>query len=426
LEINWNDPTLQRWIGTITKRSTRNSYKTAYRAYSKFTKKTPSVLIDEAIEDSKQDVREKRDVVKTLLLSFYQYLINEYPVKSRGKGEHGTLRKGVRSKTAHVWVNAIRSFYGTFDIYVKLKGRSSLPPARVVNKRLDLTTMDVKALVDHARNPRDRAIILTMFQSGMDVSTLCSLKVKDVAEGLKQKEIPLKVETFREKAGVEYYTFLGRDSVNALKAYLQDLTSRGFKVSADSPLFLKLTRRKGKVKALETHLIQKLLRETALRSGLVDEEKNGNDFNPVSPHALREAFGSIMVNKGVPDSVIDFWLGHTIGEMASAYKRQRFEDVKRMYSENERFISITAPENEALEKVRRETEEKTKQLRENFDNLFSENTTLKQKLDDLEKTVKPFKGLYQALIDTFGEENAEEQLKRLFISNIEALQQYDT
>ena len=425
-EIHWNDPTLQRWISTITKRSTRNSYKTAYRAYTLFTEKTPSVLIDEAIEDSKRDVREKKDTVKASLLSFYRYLVNDYSVKSRGKGEHEETRKGVRSKTAHSWVNAIRSFYGTFDIYVKLKGRSSLPPARVVNKRLDLTTMDIKSLADHARNPRDKAIILTMFQSGMDVSTLCSLKFKDIAEGIKKDETPLKIETFREKAGVEYYTFLGKDSVNAIKAYMRDLKSRGFEPTANDPLFLKLTRRQNKIKGIETHLIQKILRETAERAGLVDAHNNGNDFSPVSPHALREAFGSIMINKGVPDSIVDFWLGHTIGEMASAYKRQRFEDVKAMYSENERFISIGAQESEALEQIKRETEEKTKKLRENFDNLFSENVTLKQKLDTLEKNMKPFTGLYKVLESTFGEANAEEQLKRLFLSNIEALRQYDT
>ena len=229
-----------------------------------------------------------------------------------------------------------------------------------------------------------------------------------------------------EKAGVEYYTFLGRDSVNAIKAYMRDLKSRGFKPGLNDPLFLKLTKKEGKIRALETHLIQKVLRETALRSGLINEENNGCDINPASPHALRESFGSIMINKGVPDSIVDFWLGHTIGEMSEAYKRRRFEDVKKMYAEKERFISISAPESEALEEVRRETDNKTKKLRENFDNLYSENVTLKQKLEDLEKTVKPFKGLYQALIDTFGEENAEEQLKRLFLSNIEALQQYDT
>lgn len=74
--------------------------------------------------------------------------------------------------------------------------------------------------------------------------------------------------------------------------------------------------------------------------------------------------------------------------MAEAYKRRRFEGVKRMFAERERYISIIQPEAEAIEEVRRQTEEKTKQLRENFDSLYSENMTLKRALTNLENTVE--------------------------------------
>jgi hemerythrin superfamily protein len=43
-----------------------------------------------------------------------------------------------------------------------------------------------------------------------------------------------------------------------------------------------------------------------------------------------------MVNSGVPDTIVDFWLGHTIGEMAEAYKGVRFEEVRKMYAESEK------------------------------------------------------------------------------------------
>jgi len=50
---------------------------------------------------------------------------------------------------------------------------------------------------------------------------------------------------------------------------------------------------------------------------------------------LRESFGSIMTNSGVPDTVVDFWLGHEIGEMAEACKSVRFESLKKMYLDRE-------------------------------------------------------------------------------------------
>lgn len=342
---NWKEqPLLVRWLQTISKKRTRFVYRSAFRAYTQFTGMTAEQMIDEAIEDFRRGIKERKHVVKIKLLQFYQWLVNEYPVLSRGEGEHKIERKGVRSKTAHCWVNAVRSFYATYDITVKLKGRSALPPARVVNKRLELTAMDVKALVDHARNPRDRAIILTIFQSGMDVSTLCSLQYENVRKGLEVKEHPMKLGLFREKSGAEYYSFLGRDAINAINTYLDDIRSKGIELKPTNSLFIQQRRKHGALQPMETHLVQKVLRETAMRSGLVDGDMNGHDQNPCSPHALREAFSSIMISKGVPDSVVDFWLGHNIGEMAKAYKRQRFEDVKQLYSEREQFISITFKE----------------------------------------------------------------------------------
>ena len=73
----------------------------------------------------------------------------------------------------------------------------------------------------------------------MDVSTLCSLKFGNVAEGLKKDEHPLKLELFRKKSGTEYYTFLGKDAVEAIRVYLADLKSRGREFKHETPLFLK-------------------------------------------------------------------------------------------------------------------------------------------------------------------------------------------
>jgi len=394
--VDWNEPELVKWISGITKSGTRMTYKSAYRVYAQFTGLNSTHLIDEAIEDMKRDVREKRDVVKTRLLNFYQYLISEYPVSSRGKGEHEIVRKGLRSKTAHMFVNAIRSFYSTFEIYVVLKGRSALPPARVVNKRMDLTTMDVKALIDHVRNPRDRAIILTMFQGGMDVSTLCSIKLSDVSERLRNKEYPLKLELFREKTGTEYYTFLGKDAIDAIRAYLNDVRSKGVELKSNDPLFIKeLSQRWDKdkgayvksIEPMETGLVQKVLRETAIRCGLVTEENNGHDMNPVSPHALRESFGSIMVNHGVSDSLVDFWLGHKIGDMAEAYKRARFDEAKKTYLEKESFITVSG-KIEDIQKIREELGKETeKKIEEETQRIRLENDKLKSSLKELKQIV---------------------------------------
>jgi len=418
--IDWNEPPLQRWLGTTTRKTTRKLYRMAFRAYAQYTGMTATQLIDEALEDAKRDIRERRDILKTRILGFYKWLTTEYPVKAKGKieGKRPIIRKGLRPKSAHTLVAAIRSFYATYELTVKLKGRYRIPKPRVYNKRMRLTPVEVKALVDHARSPRDRAIILTMFQGGMDVSTLCSMKYEDVAKGLASNEHPLKVELFREKTGIDYYTFLGRDAIEAIKAYLNDAKSRGIKFKPNTPLFVKEI---GKGEPMDTYLVQKILRETALRAGLIDKENNGKDMNPCSPHALRESFGSIMINNGVPDTVVDFWLGHEIGDMARAYKGVQFERLKEMYAERERFISITVPESEEIDRLRKEVEDRNKQLQTLVNGLTAENLELKARMAKMEKIVKPFEALYKTVVEVFGEDEAEQRLKELFLANLEAV-----
>jgi len=384
--IDWKDPPLVRWLGSITREGTKATYKSGFRLYAEYTGMTATQLIDEALEDQKKDPREKRDVVKQRLIGFYNWLVTEAPKRKAG-GTGEIIGRGISSKMAHCYVGAIRSFYGTFDVYVKLHGRSKLPKPRITNRRMILNNVEVKKLLDHCRSPRDRAIILVMFQGGMDVSTLCNLKYGDVAEGLAKNEHPLKLDLYRPKTGTEYYTFLGKDAIESLKAYLADVKARDIRLEPKDPLFLKESNKALTKEGLTPHLVQNMLREVAVKSGLVDKTFNGKDFNPLSPHALRESFGSIMTNKGVPDTIVDFWLGHEIGEMAEAYKKGMAEDLKRIYLEKEPFICVSA-DVQLEAKMRAEIDEKNRQLQQIINGLVSENMDLKQKMQKADEKLR--------------------------------------
>jgi site-specific recombinase XerD len=395
--VNWEDPVLKRWLGTMTKPGTKANYKTAFRAYTFYTGLTPSQLIDEAIEDSKRDPRQKQDVLMTKILGFYGWLKKDYEKKSRGQGEHRIVGKGLSDNLAHLFVSAIRSFYQTYDLAVNMRGRQRLPRARTENKRMIVGAEQVKVLVDHTRTPRDRAIILTHFQGGLDVSTLCSLRYKDVAEGLAKNEHPLKLDLQRPKTGVPFYTFIGKDATEALKAYLSDLKGRGITLTLNDPLFLQDRGRE----SVRTNNVQDMLREVTLKSGFIDKANNGNSHNPLGPHALRESFGSIMANSGVPDSVVDFWLGHEVGTLNEAYKSVQFESLKQMYLAREKLVSISVGKvdvEEIKEKVKIEMEQQNKQLQIMVNSLVTENMDLKnriqaveRKFSDIEKKIQDLK-----------------------------------
>ena len=94
-KVDWSEPPLQRWLGSITKNSTRAAYKSGYRFYSQYTEQTATQLIDEALEDAKKDPRQKTDIVKQRLIGFYNWLVKEAPKrKTLGKGKTKQVGKG--------------------------------------------------------------------------------------------------------------------------------------------------------------------------------------------------------------------------------------------------------------------------------------------------------------------------------------------
>jgi len=389
----WEESTVKRWMDSIVRPGTKYSYKSAFLRYLEYTKLAPSQLIDEAVEDSRKDPRQRKDILLTRVLGFYTWLKTDYEKKSRGTGPHHVIGKGVSDKLATMYTAAVRSFYSTYDLTIKLKGRRRIPRARVTNKRMIIASEQVKVLVDHVRSPRDRAIILVNFQGGLDASTLCSIKYGDIAEGLVKNEHPLKLELQRPKTGTDFYTFIGKDATEALRAYLADMKQRGVTFTNSTALFLQ-----GKSKLpVVTDNIQDMMKEVAQRAGFIDKQNNGHDQNPLGPHALRESFGSIMTNSGVPDTIVDFWLGHEIGELAEAYKSVQFESLKKMYLDREKLLSISAAKvdvEEIKEKLRAEVQEQSKQLQIMVNSLLTENMDLKnriqqveRKLEDIGKTV---------------------------------------
>jgi integrase len=389
----WEDPIVKRWLDSIVKSGTKYNYRSAFKVFLEYSKLSPSQLIDEAVEDSKKDPRQRKDVLLTRILGFYAWLKTDYEKKSRGTGPHYVVGKGLSDKLASMYTSAIRSFYATYDLQVRLKGRRRIPKARVTNKRMIVGSEQVRVLVEHARSPRDRALILVNFQGGLDASTLCSIKYGDIAEGLAKNEHPLKLELQRPKTGTDFYTFIGHDAIEALKAYIADMKQRGVNFTHSAPLFLQ-----GKSKeAMLTDNVQDMMKEVAIRAGFIDTKNNGHAFNPLGPHALRESFGSIMTNSGVPDTIVDFWLGHAIGELAEAYKSVQFESLKKMYLDREKLISISAQKvdvEEMKEKLRVEVEQQNRQLQVMVNSLVTENMDLKnrmqgleRKFSDIEKTV---------------------------------------
>jgi len=386
-KVDWNDPALKRWLDSITKKTTKFNYKSAFRNYAEFTGLTATELIKEAHKDRQLSPLEQKDVVIQRLTKFHTWLTTEAEKVTRGKGEHKIKGRGLTPRSAVMKVNCIRSFYSTFHITVKLRGRHRIRNGRVRNKRMIVNAEQVKFLVQHARSIRDRAIILVNFQGGMDASTLCSLNYEDIAQAVETSEHPFKLELLRQKTDTEYYTFIGKDAVEALKAYIADQEARGTEWNLESPLFTK--ERRATDERITPNLIQNMMKEVAISSGFI-KKNNGKDFNILGSHALRESFSSLMLNSGVPRPIVDFWLGHTRTNLDTAYMTIDEKKAREMYAKREHLLNI----NETSEKS-----EELRKLSDSVSDILVKGEEMKEQLEKTKNEVKELKGQLECAVN---------------------------
>lgn len=309
---------------------TKNHYKSALKEYCVFTGLDPKELIDEAEEDLTKSRRE-RGKPERRLKEFLEHL--------RGCDYSETT---VKHRFA-----SMKSFYSSN----KFSQNVSIPKAAATNTELKIRKGHVRKFVEHAPTLRDRGVVLVMFQSGMDVSTLCTLNYGHMARGLESDECPLPIRIERPKERVSYTTFISRDAINALKTYLNHRRARGEKIEWGSPLFVKerrecITKKGGKreyrqPERLETHLIQKMMKKVAVDSGMVSKEQmESAKLNPCRPHTLRKAFSSIMQLQGVNSDVIDGLMGHTV-RYGGAYSQLAEEELKDIYGRHSEMLGIS-------------------------------------------------------------------------------------
>ena len=343
------------------KKSTKENYSAAIRSYVEFAGLSPTALIEEEFADrqkSKVNPANPADIRKgiavTRVRAFREWLVNDAPRKN---SKREVVGKGVSAGAAGAKVSGIQSFYAHFDLPLVLKGANRIPRGRVINKRPRLSGDQIRTLVDNLRLIRDKAICVFAFQSMADGDTIRKLKFKDVAEALKPNAVPpVKVELLREKTDTEYFSFIGADAIHYLKLYLKDLELRNIILEPDDPLFISDWRTKGNVQIAKDAII-KAMRSAAEKAEMLDPRAS---FNVFGLHTCRESASSLAMGAGVPESVIDFLLGHKPSSI-DTYKELSDEKLREIYATKlEPLLSVMPKPNGNGETKKRITELETK------------------------------------------------------------------
>ena len=204
----------------------------------------------------------------------------------------------LKKVTQNYHVIALRNFLK----YLAKIGVKTVPAERVeLGKQEDrevtfLEEGELKRLLDSPKGDkldtlRDRAILATLFSTGMRVSELCSLDRDKI--DLKRGEFSIRGKGSKIRLG-----FLSYEAKNHLNKYL------GGRSDADEALFIRFPKNQGKESNLRLtpRTIQRIVAKHAVRAGIVGKH--------VSPHSLRHSMATDLLRNGADIRSVQAMLGH--------------------------------------------------------------------------------------------------------------------
>ena len=194
----------------------------------------------------------------------------------------------------------------------RLKG--SAPTSWPTRSKPGLTRSDLVAILKVCENVMHRAYILCQMQSGLGVSNLLRVTYGDVESQLENDYIHLRLLRGKRKELGYFDTFFGRAATQALRAYLA--IRRDLKPQAR--LFPCTARN-----------VNKFLKALSLKAGL---------GWIVSSHDLRKYFNTQMKLAGLNETLVEYWMGHSLGKVRGAYFIPPVEEQLRLYKQAEKWL----------------------------------------------------------------------------------------
>ena len=203
---------------------------------------------------------------------------------------------------------------------------------------------EIYAMADSACSLRDRAIILTLYSSGLRNATLRAVLYRDVEEELKRGIDNVMIPVYPEmklvepnacKNNIPYYTFICDEATQATRLYLREREEKYGKVMPNEPLFAsdynQVPREERDSKIMSPRQLQKVVKHAAKRARLPQ-------WQYVTPHCLRKAFETVLHSELIDGGRLDpkiqeFFMGHILPGSEDAYfNKMDVEYLRAEYS----------------------------------------------------------------------------------------------
>ena len=235
---------------------------------------------------------------------------------NRQPGSNGTTLK---KKTQNYYLIALRAFLK----YLRKRNIKTLQPeaielAKAPDRDLDLISpSDLERILktpkeDTLKDLRDKALLETLFSTGLRVSELTSL----------DRDLDLSQNHFsvRGKGDKIRIVFMSDDARESVKQYL------GKRDDMDEALFINVGRRSAAdSKRLTPRSVERIVKRRAIEAGVTKK---------VTPHVIRHSFATDLLENGADLRSVQALLGHANISTTQIYTHvtdKRLEDVHTKY-----------------------------------------------------------------------------------------------
>lgn len=229
------------------------------------------------------------------------------------------LKKGLKRSSQSYFLIALRAFLRYLakkDIETLTADKIELPKKEA--RQIKFLTQDQVDKILDAPNGntlaalRDKAILETLFSTGLRVAELVSLDVKDINFDTREVGVIGKGDKPR-------VVFLSDNSVEALNVYLKK------RKDDDKALFISFRGRKNDTgeRRLTTRSVERMIKKYVLKSGLPIE---------ATPHTMRHSFATDLLMQGADLRSVQELLGHTNIATTQIYTHVTNKQLKDVHS----------------------------------------------------------------------------------------------
>lgn len=319
----------KRWLDKVKmektgSKQTQEEYAYRLQKFCEWGKKTPDQLVAERKQQLKPSSSDE-DETKTddLVTQFFNYLegASEDPVK-----------RAKKRTSAKSYYGAIRSFFkynSTAKSPIALTGQT---PKGQTGRNILPITLDEFKRIDAVVNPRDRALLRFMKDSGCSTEDVVVFNYGDIRTQFEKGDQYIHLRAVRQKTQNNYDTFIGPNAVEALRVYFDLRKQHGENFTDATPIFLTEASKQGRPRVrLDKTSVRTIFARVKRQLGII-----------VSPHRVRKMFDTQMGSAHVHPAVLKYWMGHSVGsgDVEASYMIQRLDEQLTEYKNAYHCIDI--------------------------------------------------------------------------------------